>query len=153
MKAVAAVAGLLMVAAASTGVAGWALWLVGSAAILVLIGALAPRVGPLGGFVSSVRSAAVIASLALLALGTPSVPVSASAGLAAVGYLLAAYADPPAVQPMTVPTVASSVGFAAVAVLAASVPLEPAWIPLAAPVLVALLYAGAMLAICGASQS
>ncbi len=125
-----------MIAATGVGLTDWALWLVLPAAVLVLIGV----------FARHSATAAVLAALGLLALGNPSLAMSAAAGLAATAYLLSAHADLPAVQPITVLAVASAAGFAAVAVLAASIPHDLAWIPLVAPVLVALLYAGAVLA-------
>jgi hypothetical protein len=143
MKAVAAGAGLLMVAATVLDLTDWALWLVVPAAVLAILGV----------FARYVATGAVLTAVGLLALGTPSMPVAAAAGLAATAYLLAAHADLPAVQPITLISVASSVGFTAVALVAASIPHDLAWVPVAAPVLVALLYAGAVFAGRGAGRA
>jgi hypothetical protein len=137
MRIGAAVAGLAMVTAAAFGASGAAVAAVAVAGVLALLGVAVPRLSPV----------AVLATIGVLALGTPSLGASTLAGLAAIGYLLALHADLPAVQPFTSPTMLGIAGFTVVAAAAGLLPVAPTWLPVVVPVLVVVLYAGALAAV------
>lgn len=140
MRTGAVAAGLVMVATAQIAAAtAWALPVGAVALALALLGVRWPRVAV----------GAVLAAVAMLALGTGTgeprdVAFAVAAGLAATAYLVGVHADPPVVQPFTPVTLAVSAGFAAVAAVAALLPTGIAWVPLAAPVLIVLIFAVAV---------
>lgn len=119
--------GALMAAAATPG-----------AGTPVLIAAgLALAAVAAGVFFRPAAPAAVLLTVAALALGDPSPLLSAVSGLSAAAYLVIRYAVGGRVVTTTGPTVAAMVGFALAAVLAATIPLRVPWAPLVGPALVA----------------
>ncbi|MFD3507220.1 hypothetical protein [Nocardia sp. NPDC058666] len=87
--------------------------------------------------------AAVLATIAALALSDVGVIAAAATGLVATTYLLnaAVLHAPEGVVPTTIPSVGGAVLFTIAAATAALVPIELIWAPLAAPILIVAIYA------------
>ena len=123
--------GLLMVAAATLASSGPALVLA-AVAVTALLAGLAIRLA---------ATVAVVAVVGALALSEPSPVVAAIAGLAGTAYLVVRHAEGPDVaSALTVPTVLAALGLSAVTVLGATVPLSLPWAPLVAPLAVVAAY-------------
>ncbi|KAA0100108.1 hypothetical protein CIW49_10150 [Mycolicibacterium sp. P1-18] len=92
----------------------------------------------------AIRLAATLAVLAVagaLAVSEPSPVIAAIAGLAATAYLVVRHAEGTDVaSALTVPTVLAALGLSAVTVLGATVPLALPWVPLVAPLAVVAAY-------------
>lgn len=123
--------GLLMVAAATLASSGPALVLA-AVAVTALLAGLAIRLA---------ATIAVVAVVGALALSEPSPVVAAIAGLAGSAYLVVRHAEGADVaSALTVPTVLAALGLSAVTVLGATVPLSLPWAPLVAPLAVVAAY-------------
>ncbi|MBJ8340284.1 hypothetical protein JGU71_15440 [Antrihabitans sp. YC3-6] len=138
-------AGLVMVAATLPSAPTIAMAVAAPAALLVVLSA----------WIRSAAAPAVLACVAVLALGEPSAVLASAAGLAATLYLLMIHAEATTtVQslPTTWQTLLGAVGFACVGLAVVAVPLEVAWLPVFAPVVVVLLFALAVAPIAAATS-
>lgn len=113
--------GVLMVAAAARPSGVW-----GLAALALAVAALVA-----GLFVRPAAVAAVLLTIAGMALGDPVPLLAAVSGLSAAAYLITRYADDAGT--LTVPTVLGMVGFTVAGAAAGAVSLQLTWVPLVAP--------------------
>lgn len=119
--------GLLMVVTAGATGGPVVLAVLGLAVAAVAVGVLDRRAAV----------AAVLLSVAALALSEPDPLFAAVSGMSAATYLLAGHAVGSDAVTLTVPTVAGMVGFTLAGLVATAVALPVSWIPLLAPVVVA----------------
>ena len=119
--------GLLMVVTAGATGGPVALAVLGLALAAVAVGVLDRRAA----------MAAVLLSVAALALSEPDPLFAAVSGMSAATYLLARHAVGSDAVMLTVPTVSGLIGFTLAGLAATAVALPVNWIPLLAPVIVA----------------
>ena len=119
--------GMLMVVTAAATAGPMVLAVLGLALVAVAVGVLDRRAA----------TAAVLLSIAGLALSDPPAVFAAVSGMSAAAYLLTRHAVGSAAVTLTVPTVAGLVGFTVAGLAATAVAVPVSWIPLLAPAIMA----------------
>ena len=115
--------GMLMVVTAAATAGPMVLAVLGLALVAVAVGVFDRRAA----------TAAVLLSIAGLALSDPPAVFAAVSGMSAAAYLLTRHAVGSAAVTLTVPTVAGLVGFTVAGLAATAVAVPVSWIPLLAP--------------------
>jgi len=116
--------GIVMVLTAGLDASRWVLAVLAAALAAVAAGLVDRRAAV----------AAVLLTIAGLAVGAPAPVFAAVSGLAAASYLLTGYAADSGAHTLTVPTVVGLLGFTAAGLAATSITTSITWVPLLAPV-------------------